>query len=481
MYNKKVLSEATANLDKAKAPTRKQDIITDPMGQWKYPGQNTRIPGGDITMQGVPYPVWAQPNIGPGVLMQPDQDYQFPEADYVDEFPMAKRGGALPKLPKKKNAKAYSRSLTATNKLFAQNPLTKKSKSKKNKIFNPLSKYFQDGGITKLTSKEEAQFQNFYNTLPDNLMEDDPTYDIRGYWDSEGRPEVFDYNQPKEDDGYYHAYSINSNTGEYLKAPTHPTFQHAVDEDRKIGYRPIPNVYGRNIAVENPSIANPEEQSFLRNMEGPANYIEADLTSEEIDEYRKGGYIVEELPQAQDGTNINTRTEIKEPSIKQCPEGYIFDFFKMDCVKNKNTIIVNSEEDYNKYLKAKKIAMQRNALYNKLFNPDDAKYYGSAVGEDIKDLIVTQSDDWSTSIPYSQIKESDKKLGLVPSGEWTHNSDYLGALKYKLTDPVLHYEIDKLTPLPLPTNTPMDIIPTEYESNVRPAKLAYRSQTSYGA
>ena len=84
MYNKKVLSQATANLDKAKAPTRKQDIITDPMGQWKYPGQNTRIPGGDITMQGVPYPVWPQPNIGPGVLMQPDQDYQFPEADYVD-------------------------------------------------------------------------------------------------------------------------------------------------------------------------------------------------------------------------------------------------------------------------------------------------------------------------------------------------------------------------------------------------------------
>ena len=103
MYNKKVLNQATANLDKAKAPTRKQDIIVDPMGQWKYPGQNTRIPGGDITMKGVPYPVWAQPNVGPGVLMQPNEDYQFPGADYVDEFPMARKGGSLPKLPKKKN------------------------------------------------------------------------------------------------------------------------------------------------------------------------------------------------------------------------------------------------------------------------------------------------------------------------------------------------------------------------------------------
>ena len=144
MYNKKILNQATANLGKAKTPVKKPDIITDPMGQWKYPGQNTRIPGNDITMEGVPYPVWAQPNVGPGAMMQPGVDYQFPGADYVDEFPMAKKGGALPKLPNKKNSKAYSRSLTATNKLFAQNVLTR---SRKKKIFDPNSKYYQDGGM----------------------------------------------------------------------------------------------------------------------------------------------------------------------------------------------------------------------------------------------------------------------------------------------------------------------------------------------
>ena len=91
----------------------------------------------------------------------------------------------------------------------------------------------------KLSREEEESFQNFYQTLPDNLMQDEVDYDLRGYWDGLGRPEAFDYFQPTEADGYYHAFSINPNTGEYLKSPAHETFQHAVDEDRKIGYRNI--------------------------------------------------------------------------------------------------------------------------------------------------------------------------------------------------------------------------------------------------
>jgi hypothetical protein len=93
-FNKKVLSKAVSELGKAKAPGKPKDIITDPAGQWKYPGQKTRIPSNDITMQGVPYPVWAQPNVGPGSMMQPNQDYNFPGASYVDETPMAKKGGS---------------------------------------------------------------------------------------------------------------------------------------------------------------------------------------------------------------------------------------------------------------------------------------------------------------------------------------------------------------------------------------------------
>lgn len=274
------------------------------MGQWKHPGKITKIPSNQITMKGVPYPVWGQPNVGEGQLMQPGGEYVFPGADSVTEYPQMKRGGRtrglvpMPKPSKKGLAsKKYSRSLDATNRLFAENRLFKKPKSRKNKIFDPNAKYYQDGGInrTKLTPEEEAQFQNFYKTLPENLQSDDDTYDIRGYWDALGRSQEFDYSQPTESDGYYHAFSINPNTGEYLKSPAHPTFQHAVDEDRKIGYRPITNVYGRNIAVQNESIADPEQQTFLRNTEGPANYIETELSPEEIEQYKKGGFIVEEI------------------------------------------------------------------------------------------------------------------------------------------------------------------------------------------
>jgi hypothetical protein len=87
-------------------------------------------------MQGVDYPVFAQPNIGQPQMMYPGQDYNFPGADYVDEYPQMKKGGQ----------KKYSRSLEATNKLFTANPFVKKKKSKKKKIFNPKAKYYQDGG-----------------------------------------------------------------------------------------------------------------------------------------------------------------------------------------------------------------------------------------------------------------------------------------------------------------------------------------------
>jgi hypothetical protein len=149
--------------------------------------------------------------------------------------------------------------------------------------------YVNGGPLTKLNSAEEKAFKKFYNTLPENLQTDDVTYDIRGYWDSEGRPSVFDYSQPKQNDGYYHAYSINSNTGEYLKSPAHQTFQHAVDEDRKIGYRPITNMYGRNIATYNESIASPEEQTFLRNTEGPINFAKGGMLKRADGSYSQRG------------------------------------------------------------------------------------------------------------------------------------------------------------------------------------------------
>lgn len=67
--------------------------IVDPMGQWAHPGQVTRIPSANITMQGVPYPVLGIASNGKQVMMQPGQDYNFGNAEHVDEYPIMANGG----------------------------------------------------------------------------------------------------------------------------------------------------------------------------------------------------------------------------------------------------------------------------------------------------------------------------------------------------------------------------------------------------
>jgi hypothetical protein len=67
--------------------------ILDPRGQWAHPGKVTRIPGSDITMQGVPYPVYGVGSNGQEQLMYPGQEYNFGGASYVDEYPIMQGGG----------------------------------------------------------------------------------------------------------------------------------------------------------------------------------------------------------------------------------------------------------------------------------------------------------------------------------------------------------------------------------------------------
>jgi len=105
MYNKKVLIDSIKKLGSVKSPPKKKDMIIDSRGQWAHPGQNTRIPSNNITMDAVPYPVYGDPNVGPSRMMYPEQEYNFPGADYVDEYPQMnskpllknKYGGELPK------------------------------------------------------------------------------------------------------------------------------------------------------------------------------------------------------------------------------------------------------------------------------------------------------------------------------------------------------------------------------------------------
>ncbi|TXG86551.1 MAG: hypothetical protein E6R13_00345, partial [Spirochaetes bacterium] len=97
MSNGKTIRDAmkAAKQTPAKPDPFKHDVIEDPMGQWKYPGQITKIPSGNITMQGVPYPVYGKDDLGNGQMMYPGMDYQFP-GQYVTEYPqIAKYGGGL--------------------------------------------------------------------------------------------------------------------------------------------------------------------------------------------------------------------------------------------------------------------------------------------------------------------------------------------------------------------------------------------------
>ena len=67
-------------------------VITSPLGQWAYPGQVTRIPSNNITMQGVNYPVLGVDNMGYKQMMFPGGQYSFPGTS-VTEYPIMQRGG----------------------------------------------------------------------------------------------------------------------------------------------------------------------------------------------------------------------------------------------------------------------------------------------------------------------------------------------------------------------------------------------------
>lgn len=76
----------------AKALPKPKDVIVDPMGQYKYPGQITKIPSNKITMKGISYPVLGIDDLGNEIMMLPDNDYIFPGTE-VTEYPQMKNGG----------------------------------------------------------------------------------------------------------------------------------------------------------------------------------------------------------------------------------------------------------------------------------------------------------------------------------------------------------------------------------------------------
>ena len=89
--NRSLLTAITKDLEKKKKPSKPRV----PKNQWQHPGEITKIPSNNITMQGVSYPVLGVPNVGEPQMMYPDQDYHFPGAGNVVEYPMMGSGGEM--------------------------------------------------------------------------------------------------------------------------------------------------------------------------------------------------------------------------------------------------------------------------------------------------------------------------------------------------------------------------------------------------
>jgi len=264
-----------------------------------------------------------------------------------------KRGGATrrPKIPKGKSPGSYSRSFEATNKFFAENPLFKKAKSRKNKIFDPRAKYYAKGGIT-------------YNNLPETYKEALKNFVYPNVIDD---PERTGYNSVNNTISYDSQSPIENMSNDWWRE--HELFHDLQNQaggmstSGVVGQRPNPYVasdesmhgyYDRRDADVNRTIDNmisedPNLQFIPRNklaegsqpgfigaedlqysdpstLEGEARQYEQyiregnpsifpkkkdggislELTEAEIKKYVDGGYIVEDLPKAAYGREKKT-------------------------------------------------------------------------------------------------------------------------------------------------------------------------------
>lgn len=349
MHNKRVLSKI--DLGKYKKPNPySKDIITDPMGQWKYPGVPTRIPSSDITMQGVGYPVLGVADTGQTQMMMPGVDYTFPGANYVDEYPQAKKGG-LVKMPKpsKKGlaSKKFTSSVMGTSRLFTESPLFAKPKKKKNRIFDPNAKYYQDGGIT---TQEEIDAAN--NAMMKARL---------AYADMHGNPAakrmVVAPDQPYD--------FGNGMMGTHYMASMD---EYAVPQIQDVNGQLILGDYGPE-SSEAIRLDNPEDAMYFAEHYkdiAPA-FIEAELTPEEIEEYGRGGFIVEDIsvPQLTMQYGGDPKPKKNKKEVKPLVTSNLKEYAKRKQAYDDSLKLYNASlEEYN-LLKKTKGALEDSPFYTK--------------------------------------------------------------------------------------------------------------------
>jgi len=85
--------------------------------------------------------------------------------------------------------------------------------------------------VNKAPIEKDIYYRKWRSSLPKNLQQETPTYNLRGAYEAGVQPEL-------SDDGFYHLPTRNPETGEYFKSAVHPTVLKGLMEDMKLGYTP---------------------------------------------------------------------------------------------------------------------------------------------------------------------------------------------------------------------------------------------------
>jgi hypothetical protein len=259
--------------------------------------------------------IYASKNLKPGEEITTNYRMQ-PELEQPEDF--MRKGGSVLRLPNKKNSKGYSRSLSATNKLFTQNFLFEKPKSRKNKVFDPNSKYYAEGGSL-LTKKVTCKSCGWKWDAEDGGKDITTCHKCGG----QGLVHAQDGGNKDAMTGMMKARLAYANefgnpaAKRMINLPDNP-YQFDNGDTGSHYMASMDNYAVPQIQDENGVLVlgdyGPESNEAIRfDSDEDANYfaenykdvspgfIEADLDEDEIEEYRKGGYIVEEIDNYQDG------------------------------------------------------------------------------------------------------------------------------------------------------------------------------------
>jgi hypothetical protein len=286
-----------------------------------------------------------------------------------------KKGGGL-------KSKKYSKSLQATNKFFRENPLFEKPKKlSKKRIYDPNARYYQDGGASSPEEWDqeikdiEGQIGNPANwTMDDYYLLQDK---LNAYKDwRENTPEGQAVNDSHNEEGEYNI-PLPEHLQDYTNAMMKARLAYA-NEFGNLAAKRMINLPDNPYQFENgdtgthymssmdnyavPQIQDENSQLMLGDY-GPdsreamrfdsdedANYfaehykdvspgfMELELSPEEIEEYAKGGYIVEDISVPE----LSGYAEGGEP----CPDGYRKNYLGTDCVPMEAPEQTNDEEWY---------------------------------------------------------------------------------------------------------------------------------------